>query len=90
MGEVGPHLLWHERGGPEAADGLLAAGMGPDAPEDALALAVGVAGVHDELHVGAVEQPFQDLVLLGAVTLHLHRSGIMGSCDIDQWPDHCG
>ena len=65
VGEVGPHLLWHERGGPEATDGLLAAGMGPDAPEDALALAVGVAGVHDELHVGAVEQPFQDLVLLG-------------------------
>ena len=34
--------------------------------------------------------PFRTLYCSGAVTLHLHRSGIMGSCDIDQWPDHCG
>jgi hypothetical protein len=57
--------LFLKGGHPQAARGLVDAGMVDDAAEDGLALAVRVACVDQQVHVVAVQQPGDDLVLPG-------------------------
>ena len=53
-----------ERGGPEAEDGLGAAGEGVDAAEDVFAFAAGVGGVDDFGDAGVVEEAADDFELV--------------------------